>query len=159
MITLRDPRNRKNRTVRIELIPLVDTVFILLTFFVVSTTFILDRHGMKLQLPAASSVSKEKAEMTLTIDSNKDLFFDKVPISLDQVKPTLEEALKTHPDLQIAINAHEATPYTMVIQVLDEVRLAGCYDVILEAQKKSALLPSVHSVLPSAQEGANANGF
>ncbi len=117
---------------------MVDVVFTLLVFFAVLATTSAYNQGMKLQLPAAASVSNEKKGVVLSIDAEGHFYLDKEPIDVAVVRQRVAEQMKNVPETQIILNADKTVPYTLVIQALDEVRLGGCFDVVLEAEQKIA---------------------
>ncbi len=125
----------KSRQPYFELAPLLDVIFILLIFFAVSTTLILNNYGINLQLPSADSVEEQKKSIVLSIDAEQRLFINKTSLSLNELQDNIRSLLDQNPDLQLLLDADKLTPYEVVIQVLDHVRLAGCYDIVLEVQK------------------------
>ena len=129
------PFHERSR-VRLDLAPLIDVVFILLIFFAVSTSLITNDQGIKLTLPDAETVAEDKIGTILSIDSDKTLYLGKDKISIEDVKARIQTRLLTEPTLQVRLNAHVDTPYQLVIQTMDQIRLGGCYDIVLEAKKK-----------------------
>lgn len=123
--------------VRLELAPLIDIIFILLIFFAVSSTLVIKHQGIKLQLPSAESTAKQKKGANISIDKNHRLYLDEKPISIDLVTNRIASLLKDNSDLKVLINADESAPYSLVITVLDRIRLGGCFNVALQAKKPS----------------------
>ncbi len=128
---------KKRKRAHLELTPLIDIIFILLLFFAVSTTLITNKEGIKLQLPEAESVHPNKEGVVLSIDDNQHLFLNKKALTLDHIQTQIKALLLKDPHTQIIINAHKATPYHIVIKVMDNIRLAGCFDVVLQAKKET----------------------
>lgn len=133
MITIRPQKRRKPEN-RLEIAPLIDVIFILLIFFAVSTTVVLNR-GLKLQLPSATTVAKEKKGTTVSIDKDERIYINQKFVASELLETKIAEVLKTIPETQIIIRADKKTPYSFLIRVLDDVRLGGCYDIVLEAEK------------------------
>tara|TARA_B110000438_G_scaffold267135_1_gene281729 strand:+ start:536 stop:931 length:396 start_codon:yes stop_codon:yes gene_type:complete len=127
---------RSRPPVRFELAPLLDVIFILLIFFAVSTTLLMEKNGIKLLLPQAEAVSKEKKGIELKIDQDQILFLEDKKIAMKTLKSSIKQLVIQEKKLQLTILADQKTPYVFVIEVMDKIRLAGCYDIILEAKKK-----------------------
>ena len=104
-------------------------------FFAISTTLVSTNQGLKLQLPAASSASPQKTEAQVVINHQNEIWFNDQKISLANLKPKVQELLVENPDIQITVQADKNTAYYLVIQILDNIRLGGCFDIVLEAEK------------------------
>lgn len=128
-------RKLRREPARIDIAPLIDIIFILLIFFAISTTLVLNNMGLKLQLPAAASVTKEKKGIMLVIDEKQNVFIQDKKIEIADLKEIVKTLLKQNPDTQIILQADTNTPYQLIIKTLDSVRLGGCYDIVLEAKK------------------------
>ena len=115
---------------------MLDVIFILLIFFAVSTTLIVHNKGIKLQLPAAESVAKQKKGLVVSINKQQKIFVDNKLISEELLRSKVMEAVQKNPDLHAVLDADVATPYQKVIRVLDDIRLGGCFDIVLQAEKK-----------------------
>ncbi|MCP4050246.1 MAG: biopolymer transporter ExbD [bacterium] len=133
-INIRPPKRKKPEN-RLEIAPLLDVIFILLIFFAVSTTVIMNK-GMKLQLPSAASVATQKKGSVLTIDREQRLYLNKILIPADLLSVKIADLVKEAPDFQIIVKADKYTPYSFLIYVLDNIRLGGCFDLVLEAKEK-----------------------
>jgi biopolymer transport protein ExbD len=129
-------KSKRNRPIKLELAPLIDVIFILLIFFAVSTSFVANKMGMKLKLPAASSTTDQKKGILLSINKNQELFLDEKPLLIEELKDRISAIVSQTPDTQIILNADVTTPYDIIITLLDQVRLGGCFDLVLEAEKK-----------------------
>lgn len=91
---------------------------------------------MKLQLPAAASVTTEKKGVVLSIDTSQKVYLDDQEVPLPLLQSRIAEMVKREPQLQVILNADQNTPYSLLIRILDDIRLGGTYDVVLEAKKK-----------------------
>ena len=92
--------------------------------------------GIKLTLPAAESVAPQKTGVVITIDNKQRLFLEKDRVSEAGLRQKIARLVEQDKKLQVVVQAHHLTPYSMVLRVLDEVRLGGCFDIVLEAKKK-----------------------
>ena len=127
---------KKRQKAQLELTPLIDVIFILLLFFSVSTTLITNKQGIKIQLPEAETVNENKKGVILSIDANQTIYFEDKKISMDLIQGKVKQQLGTNANLQIILNAHRGTPYHIVIKAMDNIRIAGCYDIVLQAKKE-----------------------
>ncbi|MFC1751927.1 ExbD/TolR family protein [Thermoproteota archaeon] len=121
---------------RFEIAPLLDVIFILLIFFAVSTSLVVTQKGIKLQLPEASSGVKEKKGAVVSVDKSQKIYFDNKLIPRNALKSKIAFLIKEEPEYQVILNADKITPYNFIISVLDDIRLGGCYDIVLEVKSK-----------------------
>ncbi len=125
-MTMKLPRKYRKKA-RIEIIPMIDTMFFLLVFFMVATLSMTVQRGIPVNLPHAASARDEiKQVVTLTLTKEGKLFFDKVEL----VSPA-EAALRLAPQMRagaqvsVVINADRAVEHGRVIDLMDAVRQAG----------------------------------
>lgn len=122
-------RERKEAIQAIDISPLIDMVFILLIFFMVSTTFVKD---MKLELErpaAASGVTASTKAVRLYIDANGDTFLDGAPIQIWVLQSRLRDLLKTMTAKAVLVVTDDGVPAGRLVEVVDQARLAGATDV------------------------------
>jgi biopolymer transport protein ExbD len=122
-------REKKDDLQAIDITPMIDMVFILLIFFMVSTTFVKD---MKLDLdrPAASSaVTASTKAVRLYIDSNGDTYMDGEPVQVWVIQSRLRDQLKTMTAKAVLVVTDIGVPAGRLIEVVDQARLAGATDV------------------------------
>jgi biopolymer transport protein ExbD len=121
-------REKKESIQDINISPLIDMVFILLIFFMVSTTFIKD---MKLDLdrPAASSsVSASTKAIRLYIDASGDTFLDGEPVRIWVIQSRLRDLLRTQTGKSVLVVTDDGVPAGKLVEVVDQARLAGAQD-------------------------------
>lgn len=122
-------RNRKKAEQSIDISPLIDMVFILLIFFMVSTTFVKD---MKIDIdrPQASSASTASTKaVRLYVDKSGDTFLNGEPIRLWVIQSRLRDLLKGSTNKSVLVVTDEIVPSQRLIEVVDQARLAGASDV------------------------------
>ena len=114
------------KTARIEIIPMIDTMFFLLVFFMIATLSMTLQHGMPVNLPTAESTTKNPPEeVSLTLTKNGSLYYNKEPISLQDLEVRLTRLRQEDADPSLLINADEQVPHGRVIKVMDLIRLSG----------------------------------
>lgn len=123
-------RNRKISP-SIELAPLIDVIFVLLIFFAVSSSFLSQNKGILLQLPFAKLSKQHPKSATIFIDRNQKIFLDNKLIEVGMIRAHFTKIISKNPNFQVILQADHLTPYKDVISVLDNIRLSGCYNIVL----------------------------
>lgn len=115
-----------HKKARIEIIPMIDVIFFLLVFFMISTLSMAVYRGMPVNLPKAASgreATPDPAMITVTKDGR--IAFNREEVSLDRLAGFLYTAVQANPGLGVVISADEEALYGWVVGVLDQVRRAG----------------------------------
>ena len=113
----------------INISPLIDMVFILLIFFMVSTTFVKD---MKLDLnrPSASSATTASTKaIRLYIDNSGDTYLDGEPVRVWVIQSRLRDVLRASTQKSVLVVTDDGVPSGRLVEVVDQARLAGAQDV------------------------------
>jgi len=120
---MRLPR-RTRKKARIEIIPMIDTMFFLLVFFMIATLTMTVQRGLQVNLPhAATAKDNIKQVVTLTLTKDGKLYFDKDEVgSVSQVQSRLVSKENRASEISIIINADRAVEHGRVIEVMDAVR-------------------------------------
>lgn len=121
---------RQLKRTKIEIIPMIDTMFFLLVFFMLSSLSMTRIQGLPVNLPQAnSSVKPDNMDFTVTIDKTQHVFVNKIPVDIGEVGDELVRlAGGPQADLgkaSVVINADEGVPYGAVIHCIDEAREVG----------------------------------
>ncbi len=126
---------RKKSEPKIPLAPLIDIVFVLLIFFAVSSSLVSKNQGIPMDLPQASTVEKNKPNLTISIKKDGSIYYDKMKITINQISQIVTDYLEEDPDLQVNLGADKSLAYDNVIQVLDQIRISGCSNIALQTEK------------------------
>lgn len=111
---------------RIEIIPMIDTMFFLLVFFMIATLAMTIQHGMPVSLPTAESSTDKIAEhVSLTLTREGRLYYNKEAITIQELEIRLANLRQSSSDPSLLINADEQVPHGRVIKVMDLIRLSG----------------------------------
>jgi len=122
---MRLPASAKKKA-RIEIIPMIDTMFFLLVFFMIATLAMTIQHGMPVSLPTAeSSTDKITEYVSLTLTREGMLYYNKEAITLQELEMRLANLQQSSSDPSLLINADERVPHGQVIKVMDLIRLSG----------------------------------
>jgi len=118
--------------------PLIDMVFILLIFFLVTTSFVKET-GIEVDRPtAATAIQKNKAIVLIGIDNDNRVFFDQREIDVRAVRANIERALAENPESAVVVVADKLSATGTAIQVMDGCRIAGASSVSLAAKLPQA---------------------
>ena len=122
---MRVPRKEPPKA-RIEIIPMIDVIFFLLVFFMISTLSMTINRGLPVNLPTAASSQKDLREnLSLTLMQDGTIFLNKEPISLQDLGHRVKIALAAEPELMVILNADGEVRHQSVVEAMDELRLAG----------------------------------
>jgi biopolymer transport protein ExbD len=120
----------------INITPMLDVVFIMLIFFIVTATFVKEA-GIDVNRPdAATAVKKENANILIAIGSNNDIWIDRRMIDIRSVRPNIERLHAENPQGSVVIQADKESKTDTLIQVMDAARQAGVYNVSIAAQQQ-----------------------
>lgn len=116
----------------IDMSPLLDVVFILLIFFIVTTVFVKET-GVKVDKPQAISAQKlEQTVVLLAITNAGEVYYNGANIGVAGVRGTVEQLQRRDPR-PVVIQADKTVPTQLLLEVIDEVKLAGAETVNLAA--------------------------
>ena len=119
----------------INITPLIDIVFIMLIFFIVTATFVKET-GIDVNKPDAPTAEvKTKANILIAIDSNDNIWIDRRRIDPRSVRPNIERLHAENPQGSVVIQADKKSTNEMLVTVMDAARAAGVYNIALAAQK------------------------
>ena len=122
---------------RIEIIPMIDTMFFLLVFFMIATLSMTIQKGIKVNLPtAASSTDHIPKQVSLTLTKKGELFFNKESIPILELEPRLKSLLQNSQEISVVINADEASTHGRVIEIMDTVRKTGILTMAIATKPK-----------------------
>ncbi|MEZ5502128.1 MAG: biopolymer transporter ExbD [Halioglobus sp.] len=120
----------------IDLTPMLDVVFIMLIFFIVTASFIKE-SGIEVNRPEASTAEpKENVNILVAISPTNEIWMDKRRIDLRSVRANIERLHAENPKGAVVIQADNQSNTETVAGVLDAAREAGVYDVSLATQDK-----------------------
>ena len=122
---MRIPRQESVKA-RIEIIPMIDVIFFLLVFFMVSTLSMTINRGLPVNLPTAATSQKDlRDNVSLTVTQDGKMFLNKEPVTLQDMGSRVRAALVSDPQLAVVINADGHVLHSTVVDILDELRQAG----------------------------------
>jgi biopolymer transport protein ExbD len=130
-------QRRSTKKARIEIIPMIDTIFFLLVFFMISTLSMSQYKGVPVNLPKAASGRQAPAESAaITIDKDDRLFLDKKPVDKSALGDLLLRHLLKNPELLVVINADDGVAHGRVVEVMDIARSADVVKMAIAVKPK-----------------------
>ena len=119
----------------INMTPMLDVVFILLIFFIVTASFVKEA-GIEVNRPeAATAVKKERANILVAISDKGDIWINKRKVDVRAVQANIERLKAENPQGTVVIQADKKATTDILIKVMDSARAAGVYDVSIAAQE------------------------
>lgn len=133
MLNITSVRRKNRAALELNIAPLIDMVFILLIFFLVTTSFVKET-GISINRPVASTaISKAKASILIGVDQEDRVFMDHREIDVRAVRANVERALAETPEAAVIVVADRASRTGIAIKVMDGCRMAGAKNVSLAA--------------------------
>ncbi len=120
----------------IDITPMLDIVFIMLIFFVVTSSFVKE-SGIDVNRPSASTAErKETGSILVAISMDNNVWIDKRRVDPDAIRPNIERLHAENPEGAVVIQADKASTSGLLVKVMDQIRLAGVTNISIAAQAK-----------------------
>ncbi len=134
-------RQRPIKRARIEIIPMIDVIFFLLVFFMISSLAATRLNSLPVVLPktsAAPTAMKQKAILTVKKDGS--LFVNQSPATLDNLGAVLSYEMRNDPQEVVVVNADVGAHYGVVVQAMDRAKVIGVrkFALATEPEQKRA---------------------
>ena len=119
---------KKKILMNLDIAPLIDIVFMLLLFFMLTSNFI--NPSIPLKLPEASNEEKiEDQDIMISIDDKNDIYFNKELISINFLEIRLKKAIKKDKNQRVIFQGDEKILYKNFISILDKIKASGVKDI------------------------------
>ncbi|MBN2894666.1 MAG: biopolymer transporter ExbD [Campylobacterales bacterium] len=119
----------------IDMTPMLDIVFIMLIFFIVTTSFVKE-SGISVNRPKADTAERqERGNIMVGIKPNGEVWIDKRLVEIAAVRANIERLHAQNPEGSVVIVADKASQNGVLVSVMDQIRLAGIENVSLAASK------------------------
>ncbi|MPW36167.1 biopolymer transporter ExbD [Vibrio sp. B1Z05] len=129
-------RRQRNDEAQVDMTSMLDIVFIMLIFFIVTSSFVRE-SGVEVNRPqAANATSQQDAGIFIAITDNNLVYIDKRLIDIERVQATLENLLIDKPDASVVIQADKFAFNGTVVKVMDGVKGAGIEKIALATVAK-----------------------
>ncbi|MBE9120392.1 biopolymer transporter ExbD [Tychonema sp. LEGE 07199] len=109
---------------QINIVPMIDVVFAILTFLIISSLSLSKSEGLPVNLPKASTSQAQEApsKITITIEESGKLMVDKKSVNLDQIEGAVREVMGSNQTSLIILNADKGVNHGNVVEVMDRLR-------------------------------------
>ena len=126
-----------NKKIRMEMIPLIDMIFLLLVSFIYAMLAMAVHRGLPVMLPASSSaLIEKKLVLSVTVKTDGTIFINQEPIVLDHLATALIQKTENSKEPGVLLFADRNLSYQKLFQVLDQIRTAGIARISLQAEVK-----------------------
>ena len=130
-------RQRSDDESDINITPMLDIVFIMLIFFIVTTSFVKET-GIDPRRPVAeTAAAKPRGNILIGVDTNGLIWMNKQQIEINQIRQLVEDAVNENPESSAIVIADENSATGVVIDVMDQVRLGGVTDIAVAAEPEA----------------------
>ena len=130
-------RHAHTEDAEINITPMLDIVFIMLIFFIVTTSFTKETGAAIVKPIAEQAVSLRSGTILIGIKSNDDIWMSKRLIELREVRSMVEQAKAENPKGSVVIVADKNSRIGTVTQVMDQVKMAGVQGIAISAENPS----------------------
>ncbi|WP_394173987.1 ExbD/TolR family protein [Thalassotalea litorea] len=126
-------RTREEEEAAIDMTPMLDIVFIMLIFFIVTTSFVKEA-GIDVQKPKAANASKKpSANIFIAVRENGEIWMDKRVVDVERVSANIEKLLAEQPTDIVIIQADKGARHGVVVKVMDAIKDAGIDKISIAA--------------------------
>jgi biopolymer transport protein ExbD len=123
---------------QINIVPMIDVIFAILTFFIMSTLFLTRSEGLPVNLPgAATTQSQPESQTVITIDRDGNLFLNRQPAELDDLVTQVRQQAEAGESPIVVINADTEVSHGQVVAVMDQMRSIEGVRLAIATQRPS----------------------
>ena len=122
----------------INITPMLDIVFIMLIFFIVTTSFVKET-GIEPRRPEAqTAAARPRGNILIGVAENGDVWMNKRRVEMTQIRQLVEDAVGENPESSAVIIADQASATGTLIDIMDQVRLGGVIDISVAAEPEGS---------------------
>ncbi|MGB3532433.1 MAG: biopolymer transporter ExbD [Microcoleaceae cyanobacterium] len=112
-----------DKPAEINIVPMIDVIFSILAFFIISTLFLTRSEGLPVNLPKAESSQQQQTEqITITIDSTGTVALNRENLEVQQLKNAVQRLIPANNTRIVILNADETVAHGKVVEVMDKIR-------------------------------------
>ena len=120
---------------RIEMLPLIDIVFLLLVFFIYAMLSMAVHRGLPVVLPTSDTAEiDKKLVLSVTVKGDGSIYLDRDQVTLEDLKSALQQRAAGNRNTGVLLFADRTLPYQQLFRVLDQIRMAGLTRISLQAE-------------------------
>ena len=118
----------------LDLTPMLDIVFIMLIFLIVTTSFVKE-SGIEVNRPNAETAERnEKGNILVAISENNEIYIDRRKVALRAIRPNIIRLRAENPEGAVIIQADKASQTGLLVEAMDQIRLAGVLEISIAAE-------------------------
>ena len=122
---------------KINILPMIDVIFAILVFFIVSSLYLTRSEGLPVNLPGAATVEVQRTkQITVSLDEQGNLTVDSQPIQIDRLQAEVEKLIEAESSTTVIVNADRAIQHGRVVEVIDRLRQIPEVDLAIAAKKQ-----------------------
>ena len=122
---------------RINILPMIDVIFAILVFFIVSSLYLTRSEGLPVNLPRATTTEVQKTQqITVSLDLDGKLSIDRQPAEMEQLKAEIEKLIQTGETTTVVVNADKTVEHGLVVDVIDRLRQIPEVQLAIAAKRK-----------------------
>ena len=131
---MRFKRHLKITSGKLDMTPLIDIVFLLMMYFMLTSTFIM-QPGIKINLPSAlSTESMEKKQVIVCLTADGSIFYEEKNITIEALKNILETESRRNPEIMLIIKGDYDVVHGKVVDVMDLAKVSGVSSLAIATQ-------------------------
>ena len=131
----RNKRIREDEDAAVDMTPMLDIVFSMLIFFIVTTSFVKEA-GIDVNKPKAAQATKKKnANIFIAIRGNGEVWMDKRQVDVERVSANIERLLAEQPTEIVIIQADKEAKHGVVMKVMDQIKATGDLKISIAGDK------------------------
>ncbi|WP_066379072.1 MULTISPECIES: biopolymer transporter ExbD [unclassified Anabaena] len=123
---------------QINIVPMIDVIFAILTFFIMSTLFLTRSEGLPVNLPKAATANQQQVpeKVTITVDEKGEVSLNRQPILVNSLAEQIRNLAGSNSEVVVIINADERVGHGKVVAVMDQVRQVKGAKLAIATQKQ-----------------------
>ncbi len=129
---------RMEQQPRLMIIPMIDIIFFLLVFFMMSTLYMVEQRTIPVNLPQAAAARTDVLRsVSITVTPEGHILFEQEDIPLEYLQKRVQVELHKESDLVFVLRSDKQAEYGKVVAVLDELKLAGVQRLAIATERKA----------------------
>jgi biopolymer transport protein ExbD len=122
---------------QVNIVPMIDVTFSLLTFFIMSSLFLTRSQGLPVNLPSASTTQQSRTpqKITVSVDEKGGVSLNREPTSVDNLTEQVRTLVSNNPDALVVINADRKVEHGLIVTIMDRVRKVPGAKLAIATQK------------------------
>jgi biopolymer transport protein ExbD len=122
---------------QVNIVPMIDVTFSLLTFFIMSSLFLTRSQGLPVNLPSASTTQQSRTpqKITVSVDDKGGISLNRQPTSVDNLTEQVRTLVSNNPDALVVINADRKVEHGLIVTIMDRVRKVPGAKLAIATQK------------------------